>query len=71
LKRTLLTFDRHFANIREYPPSGHFGAVLVRIHPAILTDLISAFEVLLASRKESQLVGSLVILEKEGYRIRR
>jgi predicted nuclease of predicted toxin-antitoxin system len=70
-KRTLLTFDRHFANIHEYPPSDHYGIILIRIHPAILTDVVSAFEVLLTNRSESQLIGSLVILEKEGFRIRR
>jgi predicted nuclease of predicted toxin-antitoxin system len=70
-KRTLLTFDRHFANIREYPPSGHHGILLIRIHPAVLDDVISAVDLLMTNRDESRLTGSLVILEKYGYRIRR
>jgi len=70
-KRALLTFDKHFGNILVYPPSTHYGIIRIRIHPPLIGDIIEAFDQLLANFDFHAIEGSLIVLEREGFRIRR
>lgn len=70
-QRALVTFDKHFSNILQYPPSQHYGIVRVRIHPPLLSDILAAFDHLLTRVNLNQLEKTLIILEKEGFRVRR
>ncbi|MHC1742465.1 MAG: DUF5615 family PIN-like protein [Syntrophobacteraceae bacterium] len=41
-ERTLITFDKHFADLVLYPPGTHWGVIRIRIHPPLLSDVIQA-----------------------------
>jgi predicted nuclease of predicted toxin-antitoxin system len=70
-KRVLLTFDKHFANILVYPPSSHQGVIRIRIHPPLIDDIIQTLDRLLNEFDLNTHGGSLIVLEREGFRIRR
>ncbi|MCW5934194.1 MAG: DUF5615 family PIN-like protein [Fimbriimonadia bacterium] len=69
-KRTIITFDRHFADIIMYPPSSHHGIILLRFHPPLLSEILDALQALLADFMGSQFSGRLIILSSAGYRVR-
>ena len=60
-ERVLLTLDKHFAE----------GIIRIRIHPPLLSDIIEALGNFLRALDLSTLKGTLVVLEKGGFRIRR
>jgi len=70
-ERVLLTFDKHFANILIYPPSSHHGIIRIRIHPPLIEDIIHAFDQLMKEFDLNTIEGSLIVLEREGFRLRR
>jgi predicted nuclease of predicted toxin-antitoxin system len=70
-ERVLLTFDKHFANILAYPPMSHHGIIRIRIHPPLIDDIIDAFDQLLRKLDLNTIKGSLIVLEREGFRLRR
>lgn len=70
-ERALATFDKHFADILLYPPSSHCGVVRIRIHPPLLPDIVHAFEGFLQRFDLATMSGALVILERDGFRVRR
>ena len=35
-KLALITFDKHFSNILQYPPESHYGIIRIRIHPPLI-----------------------------------
>lgn len=67
----LITFDKHFSNIIKYPPKKFSGIIRVRIHPPLIEDTNNAFKLLLEKAKIEEMRGKLIVLEKEGYRIRK
>jgi predicted nuclease of predicted toxin-antitoxin system len=69
--RTLLTLDKHFSNILAYSPGSHYGIVLVRIHPPLIDDIITALNQLFRKLDITVMKGALVILERKGFRVRR
>ena len=70
-ERILVSFDKHFADIISYPPGNHHGIIRIRIHPPLIAHILEAFEKLLIGFDLKAVKGSLVVLEKKGYRIRR
>jgi predicted nuclease of predicted toxin-antitoxin system len=69
-ERVLLTFDKHFANILTYPPGSHYGIIRIRIHPPLIEDIIHAFDQLMKGFDLNTINGSLIVLEREGFRLR-
>ncbi len=69
-ERTILTFDKHFGNILNYPPAELFGILLIRIHPPLLSDTCDALNRLLKNYNADSFKGRLIVLSKTGYRIR-
>lgn len=69
--RTLITFDKHFADVLRYPPGTHWGIIRIRIHPPVLSDVLQALDRFFHQFDLSTIRGTLVVLEKEGFRIRR
>lgn len=69
--RILVSFDKHFADIISYPPGTHNGIIRIRIHPPLIAHILEAFEKLLAGFDLKALRGSLIVLGKKGFRIRR
>ena len=70
-ERILLTSDKHFANILAYPPRSHHGIIRIRIHPPLVEDFIRALEQLMKKFDLNAIGGSLIVLEREGFRVRR
>ena len=70
-KRVLITFDKHFANILLYPLNSHFGIIRIRIHPPLLNDMIQSFESFIEKFDLTAIEKTLIILEREGFRVRR
>lgn len=70
-ERVLLTLDKHFANILIYPPSSHHGIIRIRIHPPLIGEINQAFDQLLKTFDLNTIGGSLIVLEREGFRLRR
>jgi predicted nuclease of predicted toxin-antitoxin system len=70
-ERTLITLDKHFADLVLYPPSTHWGVLRIRIHPPLLADVIQALEHFLKQFDLSGIRGTLIVLENDGFRIRR
>ena len=70
-KRILISFDKHFADIIKYPLYSHHGVIRIRIHPPLISSLIEAFEKFLNKFDLSTFQGTLVVLERNGFRIRR
>ena len=69
-KRILLTHDKHFADIFTYPPKEFFGIIRIRIHPPTAENIISALSRLLKKLSDKDLLGRLLVLEKDDFRIR-
>jgi len=70
-KRILISFDKHFADIIKYPLNSHHGVIRIRIHPPLISNLIEAFERFLEKFDLSKFKGTLVVLERNGFRVRR
>jgi predicted nuclease of predicted toxin-antitoxin system len=70
-KRTLVTFDKHFANILLYPLKSHYGVIRIRIHPPLLADILRALDDLLERFDITTFVRTLIVLERDGFRVRR
>ncbi|MCM8780299.1 MAG: DUF5615 family PIN-like protein [Candidatus Omnitrophica bacterium] len=69
-KRILLTHDQHFANILAYPPKEYSGIICIKIHPPNAEAIINALENLFQKLPSKQMDKRLIILEKNGFRIR-
>jgi len=69
--RALVTFDKHFADILLYPPHGHHGVLRLRFHPPLLSEIIRALEHFLQAFDLTTIKGTLIVLERDGFRVRR
>jgi hypothetical protein len=70
-ERTLITFDKHFADVVLYPPDSHWGVIRIRIHPPVLGGVTEALAHFLKQFDMSTIRGTLVVLGNDGFRIRR
>ncbi len=68
--RTVITFDKHFGNTLKYPPTDTAGIIHIRIHPPLLEDVIPAMDRLLKKYDRPSFRGTLIVLSKNGYRVR-
>jgi predicted nuclease of predicted toxin-antitoxin system len=70
-ERALVTFDKHFSDILRYPLDSHFGVIRIRIHPPLLSDIIQALENFLQKFDLAMIRRTWIVLEREGFRVRR
>lgn len=68
--RTLVTFDRGFANIREYPPEFYAGVVVFRLRSQDKPHLLDVGARLIAALKERAIEHELWIVHEDRIRIR-
>jgi len=69
--RVILTRDQDFGNVLLYPPGLHSGIVVLKTRAQSsesIKDLLISF---LSEIGEDEIYGSLIVLEKHRYRIRR
>jgi len=71
LKAVLITNDKGFGDIRRYPPSSHFGVIVLKMapDPADIHKVHESLKELL--RQEGQFQGILFIVDTHKYRLRR
>ncbi len=69
-RRILLTQDKDFANIILYPPEELHGIIRIKFHPPVILDISAALEDLFQKFSQKDFDKRLVILEKDGFRIR-
>ncbi len=69
--RILLTLDRDFADIRNYPPGTHSGIIRIRLPFLSPGAVNSCLNLLLKKLSDHDVQGNLVITDGEKYRIRR
>lgn len=69
-KRIILTHDKHLADILMYPPKEYSGIIRIKIHPPSADTIINALKDLLQTLSSEDINKHLIILEKDGFRIR-
>jgi len=67
----VFTFDEDFADARMFPAGTHAGVVRFRVWPTTVERTIEAMTRLLGAVAETDLAGSLTIVDKRTIRIRR
>lgn len=69
-RRTLFTFDKDFANIRNYPTGSHAGIVVFRLEDQRWATLKQAVSNLLKSGLVERLESGLAVVNERQIRIR-
>ncbi len=70
-RRTLLTFDLDFADIRRYPPGTHHGIVVFRLEDQRWLSLRERVDRLLSVGSLGHLGGGLAIVNESRVRFKR
>ncbi|MDI6731137.1 MAG: DUF5615 family PIN-like protein [Candidatus Margulisbacteria bacterium] len=70
-KRILVTLDLDFSNILTYPPKTHFGIIAIRLLYPKRKKIIDLLVNFVQKIDEVDISKSLIILEENGYRVRK
>ncbi|HYO14334.1 MAG TPA: DUF5615 family PIN-like protein [Thermoanaerobaculia bacterium] len=69
-RRTLVTFDLGFSDLRIYPPQSYPGLIVLRLKRQERPLVLEVFERLLPLLETEPLEGHLWIVEEERVRVR-
>ena len=69
-KRSIVTLDLDFADIREYKPDEYFGVVVLRLEHQDSPHVIEVLQRLIPRLNDEELVGKLWIVNERTIRIR-
>lgn len=69
-KRTLITLDLDFANIKTYPPQDYHGLIVFRLQCQDKESVLSAMRTVLRFLDEEPLTGYLWIIDENKLRVR-
>jgi len=69
-ERILVTFDRGFANIKNYPPAHHAGIIVFRLKRQDKPHVLAVSSRLIRALRERPLRGELWIVHEDRIRIR-
>ena len=70
-QRIIITRDLDFSNILHYPPGEHCGIIILRVQMLSIEKMALLVKDMLNSITEEEVKGSLIIIQKDRYRIRR
>lgn len=70
LDAVLLTADKDFSSILDYPPDSHVGIIVLR-HQLADDDLADSLQQVISELYRDGLRQTLVVVNQRGYRIRR
>jgi predicted nuclease of predicted toxin-antitoxin system len=70
-KRIFLTRDIHFTNIFLFPPENTYGIIVLKIKPEIILKVHNILLQLLNKYSQVELEKTLVIVDRNKYRIRK
>jgi len=69
-KRTLITLDIDFSDIRTYPPQDHEGIILLRVGYQSKKQVLKVFRRILPLISQEAIKGRLWVVEENAVRIR-
>ncbi len=69
-KRTLVTLDTDFSDIRTYPPKDFEGIIVLRVGDQSKTNVLSIIQRLMNMLAKERVLGCLWIVEESRIRIR-
>ena len=69
-KRTLVTLDIDFSDIRAYPPRDHEGIILLRVGNQSKGHVLEVFKRMLPLIAQEPIIGRLWVVEENRVRIR-
>ncbi len=69
-RRSLVTLDLDFADIREYPPGSLPGIIVMRLESQDKTSVIGTFSDVVPHLLVDEVIGRLWIVEPDRIRIR-
>ena len=69
-RRTLVTLDTDFADLRTYPPETHAGIVVRRLRRQDRAHVVATLERLLPLLASEPLAGLLWVVDEERVRVR-
>jgi len=67
----LITRDTDFGNILRYPITPNCGIILLRVHLLPPNEIAAIIKDVTSRIAEKELLGSLIVVRKERYRIHR
>jgi hypothetical protein len=70
-RRWLMTADKGFADLRQYPPGSHAGVILLRSQEESRQAYLELAAIALERLKLDELAGAVVVVTYRGVRIRR
>ncbi|MEA3357809.1 MAG: DUF5615 family PIN-like protein [Thermodesulfobacteriota bacterium] len=69
--RVLLTMDRDFSDVRNYPPGSHNGVIRMKLGFASPQAVNTCVELLLRQLSNRDIEGNLIITDGLKYRIKK
>jgi predicted nuclease of predicted toxin-antitoxin system len=69
-KRIFLTRDMHFSNILVYPPSMHFGLIVLKIKPHTTDVVHRVLKIVLSKFDQQKIQHTLIIVDQKKFRVR-
>ena len=69
-RRIIFTQDKDFANRLLFPPENFHGIIRFKIHPPVISDMVSALDNLCANLSLVNLDKKLAIVDRDGFLIK-
>lgn len=69
--RILVSNDAHFSNVLLFPPQKHLGIIVLKIRPRVLDQVHTVLFSLLRRTDQSAMTQTLVIVDRNKYRVYR
>jgi len=70
-QRFLITLDRGFGDVRQYPPGSHPGIAVIRVDPQDSDTVVHAVRSFLSNEQLGDLSGCIVVVRGHLIRVRR
>ena len=70
-KRVLVSMDKDFSNILEYPPGQHQGIIVIKLYRLTVAEATHLFVEAIRKVKPEDISGNLVLVDSAKVRIRR
>jgi len=70
-QRIFVTRDVHFSNILLFPPQNSFGIIVLKIKPETIVEVHQVLLELINKYSQKDLSQTLIIVDRNKYRIRK
>jgi len=69
-KYVIVTMDKDFARVMRFPPNGCGGIIVVKLYKMTVDETTELFKRSFLSLGETDISGNLVVITREGLRVR-